>query len=65
MEGDPVDPATGSQVIRKQFLSLNGAITFGFSANYISDLLELGVMGRGGIMNTIQNYKLSMKIQSK
>ena len=44
---DPIDSATGAQVINQSFLPLTGAIPFSFDVHYNSLLLNEGVMGVG------------------
>ncbi|MBK1811937.1 DUF1906 domain-containing protein [Clostridium sp. YIM B02505] len=44
---DPVDSSTGSHIIEKSFLEVQGAQKFSFELNYNSSKLSTGAMGKG------------------
>ncbi len=44
--GDPIDPATGAQVLSHDLLSVQGVLPLSFSIHYHSLLLKEGILGR-------------------
>jgi RHS repeat-associated protein len=56
---DPVDSSTGSHVIQKSLLELQGALKFSFDLNYNSSQLSIGAMGKGWY----DNYEMRIEKQ--
>jgi RHS repeat-associated protein len=53
LEGDPIDTATGAQIIQYTLLSVQGVLPISFTLSYNSLLLEKGKAGKGWGLNSL------------